>query len=127
MYLLDTCSLLWWTLDTSKLSPTVLTTLSSADDEEVSVSSISLWEIGVKVLKKRLDLGVSLVDYYSTLNESKINILPVDQEVWIKNVFLEWDHKDPADRTIVASALIYNYQIITKDEDIRGFYENCLW
>ena len=127
MYLLDTYSLLWWTLDFHKLSDLAKQTLNSVDDEEISISSISLWEIGAKVLRKRIDLGVPLTDYYQTLTESNINILAVDQYVWIKNVFLNWEHKDPADRTIVATGMVHDLQIVTKDEDIRKFYKNCLW
>lgn len=50
-----------------------------------------------------------------------LEIIPVDVSIWIRNLKLDWDHRDPADRTIVATALSLNQPLLTKDEAIRSF------
>ncbi|MBN1561244.1 PIN domain-containing protein, partial [candidate division KSB1 bacterium] len=56
-----------------------------------------------------------------------IDIVPVDENLWIKNLALDWSHRDPADRTIVATAMMRNCPIITKDRIIQNFYKKTIW
>ncbi|HCP99998.1 MAG TPA: hypothetical protein DIT99_04585 [Candidatus Latescibacteria bacterium] len=56
-----------------------------------------------------------------------MNILPVDDRIWVANIDLDWDHRDPADRTIVATAMIHGLQLITSDSRIRSFYADTIW
>ncbi|KKK67831.1 hypothetical protein LCGC14_2950150, partial [marine sediment metagenome] len=55
------------------------------------------------------------------------NIIPVDENIWIKNLSLKWSNNDPADRTIVATAMLKKLPIITKDKIIRDFYPEIIW
>ena len=52
---------------------------------------------------------------------------PVTEMTWLKNLELTWDHKDPADRTIVATATLFSCPLITSDPEIRSFYANAVW
>jgi len=56
-----------------------------------------------------------------------LRIASVTEEMWLRNIELEWDHKDPADRTIVASAMLYDIPLLTQDEKIRQFYSKAVW
>ena len=97
-------------------------------DEGASISSITIWEIGIKMKKKILDIGVNLEGYVTRLNKlGTIEIIPVDEDIWIRNISLPWDHRDPADRTIVATAGIKGLPIVTKDKVIRNFYTEIIW
>jgi PIN domain nuclease of toxin-antitoxin system len=40
---------------------------------------------------------------------------------------LAWDHRDPADRLIVATAEDLALPLITRDRIIQGFYGRCRW
>ena len=53
--------------------------------------------------------------------------MPVDDAIWLKNLDLDWEHQDPADRTIVATALLHDADLVTKDSDIRRFYDRAIW
>jgi PIN domain nuclease of toxin-antitoxin system len=87
-----------------------------------SISSISIWEIGIKIKKGKLDIGISIEEFTRRLKKlGYIRIVPVDRAIWIRNLALEWDHSAPADRTIVATAQIDDLPILTKDEAIRRF------
>ena len=127
-YLLDTCSLLWWTLDQDALSKKALNACQSFLKHPGYVSSISVWEIGIKVKNKKLDLGISFEEYVKKLRQvTELEILPVSLDIWIKNIALEWKHRDPADRTIVATAYLNRCSIITTDSVISEFYPKITW
>lgn len=118
---LDTCALLWWTLEPAQLSKTALWQLNQ--QKMLWVSSISLWEIGLKLKNNKLDIGMSIDKYVALLKElGTLTIVPVDEAVWLKNLALEWDHRDPADRTIVATAELLQAQIATTDGLIAHHY-----
>ncbi|MBP7866097.1 MAG: hypothetical protein KA419_09125 [Acidobacteria bacterium] len=53
--------------------------------------------------------------------------MPADEDVWVRNLELAWDHDDPADRTIVATALLHDLPIVTADKVIAAFYPHIVW
>ncbi len=126
---LDTCALIWWSLDPDKLSLSARSACEKMEGEKNGlVSSISLWEIAIKIKNKKLDLGVSLTTYLEILQKSDvITIIPIDENLWLESVALEWSHKDPADRVIVALAQKYQADLITADKIIMGFYDSVIW
>ncbi len=92
------------------------------------VSSISLWEIGIKARRGKLELPVSIREFAAYLAETdKVRVLAVDQDAWIDNVELEWEHQDPADRAIVATARRFGCALVTPDERILAFYPEAVW
>jgi len=126
---LDTCALIWWSLDPDKLS---LPAKSACEKMEVEknglVASISLWEIAIKIKNQKLDLGVSLTTYLETLQKSDvITMISIDENLWLESVALEWSHKDPVDRVIVALAQKYQADLITANKIIMGFYDSVIW
>lgn len=67
-------------------------------------------------------------DYIATLKKSNvIRIVPIDEEIWLESVKLEWEHKDPVDRVVVAVAKINRASIITADRKIADFYPLVIW
>lgn len=128
MIVLDTCALLWWTLNPDQLSSNAFRVASEIDEKGAFISSISIWEIGIKLKKGTLEMGMDLTEYVRRLNLiDSLEIVSVDENIWIKNILLDWDHPDPADRTIVATAMNLNLPILTKDKIIRAFYRNSIW
>ncbi|EKD41575.1 MAG: hypothetical protein ACD_73C00649G0001 [uncultured bacterium] len=94
----------------------------------MAISSISIWEVGIKLKKGHLVYEPGLSDYLSRLKKMQnFYILPVDELIWVKNIQLDWKHQDPADRTIVATALHHKIPLITKDKLIRKFYQKTIW
>jgi PIN domain nuclease of toxin-antitoxin system len=124
--ILDTCALLWRTMDPSSLSVAARQVIDQADS--VGVSSISIWEIGVKVRKKKLELPFTVRAFVNRLRQtSAMKILPVDDGTWLDALDLAWEHSDPADRVIVACALRMGLPLVTNDEPIRRFYKRTIW
>ena len=128
MVLLDTCALLWWTIDPTGLSEKAVQICNRISDEGAFISSISIWEIGIKMQKGVLDFGDTLKGFVKRLKRiGSVEIIPVDETIWIENVLLDWTHRDPADRTIVATAMLRNLLLLTKDQIIRDFYRQVIW
>ncbi|MBI2335925.1 MAG: type II toxin-antitoxin system VapC family toxin [Deltaproteobacteria bacterium] len=127
MLLLDTCTLIWWTLFPEELSKRAKTLLEQRDIL-VAVCSISIWEFGIKVKKRQLAYHQSVGHYVEHLQQiENFKIIPMDEKIWIKTLELNWKHKDPADRSIVATALIHQVPLITPDRAIKAFYSKTIW
>jgi PIN domain nuclease of toxin-antitoxin system len=56
-----------------------------------------------------------------------VEIIAVDAQDWIDSVDLLWDHKDPADRVIVALARRFDCPVISSDRVIADFYDKTVW
>ena len=126
MILLDTSALLYWTLADDRLSANAVRAIGQA--QQLFISSISIWEIGLKVKTSKLALPFSLQVYVDNLKDARnVQIVPVTEATWLKNLELIWDHKDPADRTIVATAALLNCPLVTSDAQIRSFYSASIW
>ena len=128
MPLLDTCALLWYTLDYEKLSAKAKLECEQIPKGGGIVSAITIWEIGLKIKNGKLDINTNIEDFVYRLRKmGSIEIVSVDETIWLKNLALDWSHKDPADRTIVATAIIKNLPIITSDKIISDFYDDVIW
>ncbi len=126
MIVLDTSALLYWTLDPEALSGPAKQAISQAD--RILVSSISVWEIGLKVKRKKLIIPLPIEEYVRRLQSvDGLEILPVDVQDWLDNLNLEWEHRDPADRTIVALAARFECPLLTSDGRMAEFYAKTVW
>jgi len=128
MVLLDTCALLWWTLKPERLSPAAAAACEAALFDGIVISSISFWEIGIKVKKRKLVLPVSVSEYVSIVEAlDRLEVVPVTAAVWLANLALKWDNRDPSDRTIVATAQLRGIPIVTADSRISSWYRHVIW
>ncbi len=126
-YVLDTCALLWWTLDPEKLSQQAFEHCKNIDHAGACIASVSIWEIGVKIQKGKLSIGMTINSFAALLAQVKVEQVPIDTELWLKSLELDWDHRDPADRLIVALARQRNLPIITSDNVILDYYPSVIW
>ena len=126
MVVLDTSALLYWTLDPDRLSSNAAQAIDQA--EWILISSISIWEIALKVKRQKLVLPLTIVDYVNRLQRLEaLEILAVDVQTWLDNLDLAWEHRDPADRTIVALAARKNCSLISSDRLIADYYPQTIW
>ena len=126
MVVLDTSTLLYWTLDPAQLSIKANQSIDQAD--QILISSISIWEIALKVKRGRLVIPITITDYTERLQTVEtLEIRPVDVQNWLDNIDLPWEHRDPADRTIVALAASLDCPLITSDQVIADYYPKAMW
>ena len=117
MIVLDTSTLLFWTLDPANLSQKAHEVIQGAD--RILVSSISIWEIALKVKQQKLVLPLAIDDYTDRLQ--------LDVQTWLENLDLPWEHRDPAARTIVALAARFNCPLVTADRIMADYYPQTIW
>ncbi len=126
MIVLDTSTLIYWTLDPNQLSKKAEQAINRAD--RILLSSISIWEIALKVKRGKLEIPIAVEDYVNRLSRlDKLEILSVDVQTWLDNLNLAWEHRDPADRTIVAIAARHECPLVTPDHLIADYYPETVW
>ncbi|MBW4563178.1 MAG: type II toxin-antitoxin system VapC family toxin [Mojavia pulchra JT2-VF2] len=126
---LDTCALIWWSLDPARLSQRAKEAGNEMEKDKNGLApSIAIWEIAIKIKNQKLDLGVNLNEYVAALkNSSVVQIVAIDENIWMESVKLEWGHQDPVDRVVVALAKSNQAAIITADKQITDFYTQVIW
>ena len=131
MILLDTHVWIWLLSNPEFLSAKAAEKIQTAmGDNDVSVSSISVWEIAMLVKKKRLKLTMSVKEWISISEKLPfLNFLPVDNTIAFQSVNLPVPfHDDPADRIIVATSICLGLPLITKDKRILSYpHVNAVW
>lgn len=126
---LDTSALLYWTLKPDELTElAAATTANALARNTCMVSAISIWEIALKVRQGKLDLHMPTDKFVRRVALlTGLAIVAVDVPILLRNVALPWEHRDPADRTIVATAELHAAALVTSDAAIRQFYERSVW
>src|SRR4030067_245844 len=108
----DTSALLFWTVDPAQLSSKAKQAIEEA--VRILVSSISVWEIALKVKRQKLVLPLPLAVYVERPGHlERLEILPVAGRTWLKNQDLPWEHRYPADRTGGAPASRFSCPLVT--------------
>jgi PIN domain nuclease of toxin-antitoxin system len=126
LIVLDTSALLYWTLDPSQLSQAAHQAVDQSD--RIVVSSISIWEIALKVKRRKLEIPLAITDYVERLGRLEaLEILAVDVQTWLDNLDLPWEHRDPADRIVVALAKRFDCPLVTSDRLIADYYGKTIW
>jgi PIN domain nuclease of toxin-antitoxin system len=121
LILLDTHIALWLTLESRGLTKKSTALLADArrQEETIAIASITLIETARLIAHKRITIEVSLDAYMAEL-ESRFTILPITAAVAAATTRLPASYpRDPADRIIAATALVYGAMLITADQRIR--------
>jgi PIN domain nuclease of toxin-antitoxin system len=92
--------------------------------EDVAVASISCYEVALAHRKGRLRLPCPVDEWLeAALTPTGITQLPLTPEVACQGVTLSPIHKDPFDRLIIATALVYQAQLASVDGLFRRYPE----
>ncbi len=117
-FLLDTHVVVRWLKERNKLSREQARTLEAAvaRQEPVALSPISLLEIAALEESGRIQADVR--EIFSFLQfQAAFQVLPITFDVAIEAAQLR-ALRDPADRAIVATALVHRLQLVTSDQRI---------
>ena len=112
--LVDSCAIIWLATGDRKLSK--LAREAMRDAELLCFSAISIWEIARLVKAGDLELPVSPARLADLLVEQyEMKELPVNNSISLRASALPEIHKDPADRFIIATALLNDFTVVTGD------------
>ena len=120
--LLDSHAALWWLSDPEKLSDEARLAIASIENE-VYLSSASLWEIHLKASKGKLNVPPSLIE---ALSEQEIDELKITWKHTERTRTLPPIHHDPFDRLLIAQAQEEGLTLVTRDGQIQQYEVSIL-
>jgi PIN domain nuclease of toxin-antitoxin system len=92
---------------------------------KVAVPAIAFWEAGLLQARRRLRLPASVGEWRDAVLAAGAIELPLDGAVAVRALELAGLHEDPADRFIVATALVHGAALVTADERLLE-WQNAL-
>jgi len=134
--LLDTHVVIWLVLGDPKIGSYFKEHVEymMEQEEDIFISAISIWEIGMLVERKKVDLENDPLDWIEELLKKGFTLLPITPSIAINSSRLpESPHGDPADRLLVATANEHHAILVTHDRKILdygkgkfiGVYDPC--
>jgi PIN domain nuclease of toxin-antitoxin system len=125
--LLDTHVLVRYMHDEGKLGKRTLSIIERAvANDELFVSAISFWEVATLVAKGRLELDTTPAAFRDLAVRNGVREQVLDGEIATLAGELPAAHGDPADRMLVATAILRGLTLMTADAvlldwKLRGF------
>ena len=91
---------------------------------DLAVSAISCFEVSLLVKQGKLELGLPINEWlHEALDGSGVICLPINCPIAQQSVALSNIHKDPADRIIMATALVHGALLASMDSVFPSYPE----
>jgi PIN domain nuclease of toxin-antitoxin system len=117
--LLDTSVVLWLLDDSPRLGRNARRVIDAASIRYVS--AVSIWEIGMIVLRGKLAVDMSALG--SSLEQAEIEVLPLTGEHALRAYDIAASHPDPFDRMLLAQAISEPLHLLTADTRLASYSE----
>ena len=125
--LADTHTMLWAIASPNRLSDHAREILVSTDNN-VAFSTVSLWEIAIKVSLGRLELDPAWRDVIEAGRKHlRAHWLLLEPQHCGLVATLPWRHRDPFDRMLVAQAISEGMALLSKDRVLNEYAVDVLW
>lgn len=124
--LLDTHAFIWFLNGDDQL-PTAVKTLITDTSNRCFLSIASLWEIAIKNSLGKLEMQGNFSQIATFLSGNDIEVLPITFEHIQRLLQLEYLHRDPFDRMIIAQSLTEDISLVSKDDIFRRYGASLLW
>jgi PIN domain nuclease of toxin-antitoxin system len=122
MLVLDTHALIWAHLGTRIPAKVAKRILAAGEANQLYVSAITPWEIALGVSRGRIKIaGNTLAWIQDALDAVSVAVAALEPAITVDAVELAWEHPDPADRLIVATARRLGAAVVTADSSILAF------
>ena len=118
--LLDTHVLLWATLK-PELLPQRLTFQLLKPEHTLILSAATAWELSIKHHLGKLPEAAPLLAFTDVARQLGADVLSISVAHAVQAGALDWAHRDPFDRMLVAQAQLEGCQLVTLDDHIRAF------
>jgi PIN domain nuclease of toxin-antitoxin system len=124
--LLDTHTLVWFLNGDEKLSAKVKDSIEDFNNTKF-VSIASIWEIAIKISLDKFRFPKGFRHFLNMIEENGFEILPISFEHTMVVSTLEFIHRDPFDRILIAQCKCDNLTFATKDENIEQYKIRTIW
>jgi PIN domain nuclease of toxin-antitoxin system len=124
--LLDTHTFIWFFNGDEQLSFKARKLIEDSKTKKF-VSIASIWEVAIKIGLKKLVFEGNTSEIIELIEKNGFQILPISVNHITAYETLEFVHRDPFDRILVAQAIVEKMTIITKDENIQNYRVKTNW
>lgn len=123
MIVLDTHIWVNWIVGGNGALPQSVVNAMSAESH-LAISAISCFEVALLVKRGRLTLPLPLAEWLieATVN-SGVESLPITCEIASQSVAITDIHRDPADRIIIATAIVHDAKLASIDSVFPDYAE----
>lgn len=120
--LIDTHILLWFQSEPERLTRAEQQMITRAKEEaDLFLSVISFWEIAMLSSSRRIILSNPFEQWKKETLES-VKVINIDADIAIESIHLpHCEHKDPADRFIIATARVLDIPLMTHEQKILAY------
>ena len=118
IYLLDTYTFVWAVVSSHNLSKHCKKIIVDKNNE-ICVSTVSLWEIGLKTqLKKFVFEGINIEDFPQYARDMEFSIIGMQEDEAIRchTLPLKENHQDPFERMLIWQAIAGGMIMISKNK-----------
>lgn len=125
--LLDTCTFLWIITDSKELSINAKTLFATAENN-IYLSSVSVWEIIVKHRLGKLSLPDAPGKFITEERKlHRIESLSLEEDAILRLLQLPAYHNDPFDRMLICQAITHGLTLLTPDKHISQYPIATIW
>ncbi|MEX2443724.1 MAG: type II toxin-antitoxin system VapC family toxin [Alkalispirochaeta sp.] len=120
---LDTHILVYWVSEPDRLTPAQSHVVKTITPENPAiVADITLWEIAMLASTGCLTFQLPIQEWITrAVSPPLVRVAEITSNIAADVADLsDWEHRDPADRLIVATARVYGARLLTNDERIRS-------
>lgn len=123
MIVLDTHVLIWAMQDDAALGRKAAALIeATARTDSILIPVMCAWEVAL--IEKRGKVvfpGGALRWFRRVFDAPAFVVAPLDPEIAVESVRMDWEHRNPADRIMVATAKHWNMPLVTADEKILAY------
>jgi PIN domain nuclease of toxin-antitoxin system len=125
--LLDTHAFIWWANNDPLLSTPARIAVGDRANE-IFLSSVSTWEMAIKVAIGKLSLSATVPIFVgSQVAQYRFVPLPISYDHTYQVETMTLHHNDPFDRLLIAQAIVENLVIVTCDSKFAPYAIQTLW
>jgi PIN domain nuclease of toxin-antitoxin system len=103
--LLDTHSLIWFLNGDEKISDKAKSLIEDSSNSKI-VSIASIWEIAIKVSLDKFRFPKGFKHFLDMVEDNGFEVLPITFEHALELSTLEFIHRDPFDRLLIAANIL---------------------
>ena len=117
-YLLDSHVVDWVRQADSRLSAKARELLEASVPGDLAVSDVTITELARHLIAGKIKASTPPQEWLEAAIAGLV-VLPVTPAIAIRAAALDWNHRDPCDRHIVATAAEHKLPLLTIDEKIH--------
>ncbi len=124
--MLDTHTLIWFLNGDESLSNKAKDAIENPANVKI-ISIASIWEIAIKISLDKFRFPMGFKHFLRMVEDNGFIILPITFEHAVELSALEFIHRDPFDRLIIAQSKVDKIAILSKDDTFKKYNVNTIW